>query len=46
MRLLVEVDALLVLDLLLDGVDDVGGLDLEGDGHASDIFDERLHGFL
>jgi len=34
------------LDLGLDGVDGVGGLDLEGDGLPSDIFDEHMHGFL
>jgi hypothetical protein len=29
-----------------EGVEGDGGLDLEGDGLASDIFDEHLHGFL
>jgi hypothetical protein len=34
--LLVRGDALLVLDLALDVIDGIGGLDLEGDGLASD----------
>jgi hypothetical protein len=41
--LLVGGDALLVLDFSLDGVDSVGGLDLEGDGLAGECFDEHLH---
>ncbi|CAK9782589.1 unnamed protein product [Cutaneotrichosporon oleaginosum] len=41
--LLVGGDALLVLDLGLDVVDRVGGLDLEGDGLARQSLDEDLH---
>ena len=41
--LLIGRDALLVLDLSLDVVDGVGGLDLEGDGLASKGLDEDLH---
>ncbi len=41
--LLVGRDALLVLDLGLDGVDGVGGLHLEGDGLSSESLDENLH---
>jgi len=37
--LLVRRNALLVLDLALDIVDGVGGLDLEGDGLAGDCDD-------
>jgi hypothetical protein len=48
--LLVGRDALLVLDLALDHVDGVGGLDLERDGLAGQCFHEHLHasagGFL
>jgi len=42
--LLIGRDAFLVLDLGLDVVDCVGGLDLEGDGLAREGFDEDLHG--
>jgi len=42
--LLVGWDALLVLDLGLDGVDGVGGLDLEGDGLAREGLDEAASG--
>jgi hypothetical protein len=38
--LLVRGDTLLVLDLGLDIVDGVGGLDLEGDGLAREGLDE------
>ena len=41
--LLVGGDALLVLDLLLDVVDGVGGLDVEGDGLSGEGLDEDLH---
>ena len=41
--LLVRGDALLVLDLGLDVLDGVGGLDLKGDGLASEGLDEDLH---
>ena len=41
--LLVRGDALLVLDLGLDVLDGVGGLDLKGDGLASESLDEDLH---
>ena len=41
--LLVWRDALLVLDLGLDILDGVGGLDLEGDGLAREGLDENLH---
>ena len=41
--LLVGGDTLLVLDLLLDVLDGVGALDLEGDGLASQSLDENLH---
>merc|ERR1712056_31010 len=41
--LLVRRDALLVLDLSLDVLDGVGGLDLKGDGLASQGLDEDLH---
>ena len=41
--LLVRRDALLVLDLLLDVLDGVGGLHLEGDGLAGQGLDEDLH---
>merc|ERR1719173_283738 len=41
--LLVRGDALLVLDLGLDVLDGVGGLDLKGDGLASQGLDEDLH---
>jgi hypothetical protein len=41
--LLVGRYALLVLDLGLDRVDGVGGLDLEGDGFAGQSLDEDLH---
>merc|ERR1712200_286387 len=41
--LLVRGDALLVLDLGLDALDGVGGLDLKGDGLASEGLDEDLH---
>ena len=41
--LLVRGDALLVLDLGLDIVNGVGGLDLKGDGLAREGLDEDLH---
>merc|ERR1712109_123638 len=41
--LLVRGDALLVLDLGLDVLNGVGGLDLKGDGLASEGLDEDLH---
>ena len=41
--LLVRRDALLVLDLLLDLLDGVGGLDLEGDSLSGECLDENLH---
>ena len=41
--LLVRGDALLVLDLGLDVLDGVGGLDLKGDGLASEGLDKDLH---
>ena len=41
--LLVRRNALLVLDLLLDIVDSIGGLHLEGDGLSSQRLDEDLH---
>ena len=41
--LLVRGDALLVLDLGLDVLDGVGGLDLKGDGLASQGFYKDLH---
>ena len=41
--LLVRRDAFLVLDLGLDVVDGVGGLDLEGDGLPREGFHEDLH---
>ena len=41
--LLVRGDALLVLDLGLDVINRVGGLDLEGDGLASQSLHEDLH---
>ena len=41
--LLVRRNAFLVLDLGLDVVDGVGGLDLESDGLASQGLDENLH---
>merc|ERR1712138_20007 len=41
--MLVRWDALLVLDLSLDVLDGVGGLDLKGDGLASQGLDEGLH---
>ena len=44
--LLVRGNSLLVLDLALDIVDGVGGLNLEGDGPASQGLDENLHGCL
>jgi len=34
----------LVLDLGLDIIDRIGGLDLEGDGFASEGLNEDLHG--
>lgn len=40
--LLVGGDTLLVLDLRLDIVDGVGGLDLEGDGLAREGLDETI----
>ena len=44
--LLVGRDALLVLDLGLDVVNGVRGLDIEGDGLAGQGLDEDLHGLL
>ena len=41
--LLIRRDALLVLDLGLDILDGVRGLDLEGDGLAREGLDENLH---
>jgi len=41
--LLVWRDALLVLDLGLDGLDGIGALDLEGDGLASESLHKDLH---
>ena len=41
--LLVRGDSLLVLDLLLDVVDGVAGLDIEGDGLSREGLDEDLH---
>ena len=41
--LLIWGDTLLVLDLGLDILDGVGGLDLKGDGLASEGLDEDLH---
>ena len=41
--LLVGRNALLVLDLGLDGVDGVRGLNLQSDGFAGESFDEDLH---
>jgi hypothetical protein len=41
--LLVRGNSLLVLDLALDIVDGVGGLNLKGDGLAGEGFDEDLH---
>ena len=41
--LLIRGDALLVLDLALDGLDGVGGLDIESDGLASQCLGEDLH---
>ena len=42
--LLIGGDALLVLDLGLDVVNGVRGLDVEGDGLAGQSLDENLHG--
>ena len=42
--LLIRGDALLVLDLRLDVVDGVAGLDIECDGLTREGFDEYLHG--
>ena len=42
--LLIRRDALLVLNLSLDVVDGVAGLDIEGDGLTRQGFDEYLHG--
>ena len=41
--LLVRRDTFLVLDLLLNGLDGIGGLDFEGDGLSSQSLDEDLH---
>ena len=41
--LLVRGDAFLVLDLLLNGLDSVRGLDLEGDGLSGQSLNEDLH---
>jgi hypothetical protein len=42
--LLIWGDALLILDLLLNVVDGIGRLNLEGDGLACEGLDENLHG--
>jgi hypothetical protein len=42
--LLVRRDALLILNLRLDIVNSVAGLDLQGDGLARESLDEDLHG--
>jgi len=44
--LLIRRDSLLVLDLLLDIIDRVRGLDIKGDGLSSEGLDENLHFFL
>ena len=44
--LLVRGDALLVLDLSLDGVDGVGAVGHEGDGFAGEGSNEDLHSYL
>ena len=44
--LLVWGDAFLVLDLSLDVLDGVGGLDVEGDSFAGEGFNEDLHCWL
>lgn len=44
--LLVWGDALLVLDLSLDGLDGVRGFDFQSDGFSGESFDEDLHLFL
>ena len=44
--LLVWGDALLILDLGLDVLDGVGGLDIESDGLARKSLHENLHVFL
>ena len=41
--LLIRGNTLLVLNLCLDVVDGVGGLDLKGDGLAGERLDENLH---
>ena len=41
--LLVGGDTFLVLDLLLHGLDGIGGLDLEGDGLPSEGLNKNLH---
>jgi hypothetical protein len=41
--LLIGWDSFLVLDLGLDSLDGVSGLDLKGDGLASQSLDEDLH---
>ena len=41
--LLVRRDALLVLNLGLDGLDGIGALDLQGDGLASESLYKDLH---
>ena len=43
--LLIRRNALLVLDLGLDIVNSVGGLDLKGDGLSSKSLNEDLHGY-
>jgi len=43
--LLVWGNTFLILDLLLDIIDGVGRLDLEGDGLAGKGLDENLHGW-
>ena len=42
--LLIRRDAFLVLDLGLDIVDGVGGLDLQGDGLSGERLHKNLHG--
>ena len=41
--LLIRGDSLLLLDLSLDNINAVRGLDLEGDGFTREGFDENLH---
>eukprot|EP00612_Vaucheria_litorea_P008573 CAMPEP_0171476768 /NCGR_PEP_ID=MMETSP0946-20130122/3786_1 /TAXON_ID=109269 /ORGANISM="Vaucheria litorea, Strain CCMP2940" /LENGTH=85 /DNA_ID=CAMNT_0012007091 /DNA_START=105 /DNA_END=359 /DNA_ORIENTATION=- len=41
--LLIRRNPFLILDLLLDIVDSVGGFDIESDGLSGQCFDEDLH---